>query len=248
MAENRKKKLFSGDDFDKHLSIGDELVFDKQELTKLRVDLTWAGTDLDVCAFLLDKDGLMNERADLVYFGSKLRWKPKKAFNDPNFNALEGSFSQWPAPGFKNPKKWMEATLPISADGSVIGSWDDRGDEEGEETDEFGHPLGGEQMYIQLDEVDVLKHKKIVLAAAVAKDRIEKGETFADAHNPIASISNAETDEEIATYRLNTDFPGKDAVCFGCLEYNDETFLWNFVPLAEGYNGGMEYLAREVYN
>ncbi len=36
---NREKKLFSDDDFDKRLNIGDELVFDKPELTKLRVDL-----------------------------------------------------------------------------------------------------------------------------------------------------------------------------------------------------------------
>ena len=141
----------------------------------------------------------------------------------------------------------MDATLPVSADGSVIGSWDDKGDE-GEETDEFGNPLGGEQMHILLDEVDVRKYKKIVLAAAVAKKRIEKGETFADAHNPIASIYNAETNEEIASYRLDKEVPGKDAVCFGCLEYDEDTFLWNFVPLADGYKGGMLYLAREVYN
>lgn len=244
----KRKKLFSGDDFDKRLSIGDELVFDKPELTKLRVDLTWAGTDLDVCAFLLDKDGLMTERADLVYFKSILRWKPKKAFDDPNFNALEGDFSEWPAPGFKNPEKWMEATLPISADGAVIGSWDDKGETETEELDEDGHPIHGEQMHILLKEVDVLKHKKIVLAAAVAKEHIKKGETFMDAYNPIASISNAENNEIIAIYNLDMEFPGKDAVCFGCLEYDDHSFLWNFIPMADGYNGGMEYLAREVFD
>ncbi len=32
------------------------------------------------------------------------------------------------------------------------------------------------------------------------------------------------------------------------LEYNEDTFLWNFIPLAEGYNGGMQFLAREVFN
>lgn len=244
----KKKKLFSNDDFDKRLSIGDELVFDKPELTKLRVDLTWAGTDLDVCAFLLDEEGLMNERADLVYFKSKLRWKPNKAFDDPNFNALDGEFSEWPAVGFVNPSRWMEATLPISADGAVIGSWDDKGEAETEELDEDGHPIHGEQMHILLDEVNVLKHKKIVLAAAVAKEYIKKGETFADAYNPIASISNAETNEIIAIYKLDAEFPGKDAVCFGCLEYDENSFIWNFIPMADGYNGGMEYLAREIFN
>ena len=46
------KKLFSDADFDKSLSIGDQLVFDKQDLKTLRLDLVWKGTDLDICAFL----------------------------------------------------------------------------------------------------------------------------------------------------------------------------------------------------
>lgn len=53
------KKLFSDDDFVKSLSIGDELVFDKPELTKIRIDLIWAGTDLDICAFMLGNDGMI---------------------------------------------------------------------------------------------------------------------------------------------------------------------------------------------
>lgn len=245
-----RKKLFSDDDFDKRLSIGDELVFDKPEITKLRVDLTWSRssrtnelTDLDVCAFLLDKDGLMSEREDLVYFGSKLRWKPLKAFDDAEFNPLEGEVSKWPAPGFRNPRKWMEATLPISADGGVIGSWDDK-----EDGDDASENEAGEQMHIQLDEIDVFKHHSIILAATVAKEKIAKGETFADAQDPVITIYNAETEEVVAEYKLASQFPGKDAVCFGKLEYNEDTFLWNFIPLAEGYNGGMQFLAREVFN
>lgn len=234
------KKLFSDDAFDKHLSIGDELSFDKPELTKLRIDLTWAGTDLDICAFLLDRDGVINEKSDLVYFKSGLRWKTKKEFTDPDFDPLDGKFSTWPAPEFKNPKKWMEATLPISGDGAVIGSWDDMSSNADEDC--------GESMHILLDEVDTNKHTSIVLAAAVAKDKIKIGETFADAHNPIVTIYNAENDDVIAEYKLATTFVGKDAVCFGKLEFDQSSYIWNFIPLAEGYNGGMEFLAREVFN
>jgi len=72
------KKLFSDADFDKSISIGDQLVFDKPDLKTLRLDLTWAGTDLDICAFLLGEDGMIHDRADLVYFNSQLRWKTKK--------------------------------------------------------------------------------------------------------------------------------------------------------------------------
>ena len=237
------KKLFSDDDFDKILSIGDELVFDKPDLTKLRVDLTWAGTDLDICAFALGKDGMIHDKADLVYFGSKLRWKTEKEFNDDDFNPLKGKFSQWPeaSKDFRNPRKWMEATLPISSDGAVIGSWDDMSDSGDDEE-------CGETMHVLLDEVDTRKYSAIVFAAAVAMDRIRESETFADAHDPIVTIYNAETDEKVAEYKLASKFPGKDAVCFGKMEFNDETFLWNFTPMAEGYNGGMKHLATEIFN
>lgn len=237
------KKLFSDDDFDKSLSVGDELVFDKPELTKLRIDLTWAGTDLDICAFMLGKDGMIHHKEDLVYFKSRLRWKTEKDFNDKDFNPLKGSFNQWPAAStnYKNPNRWMENTLPISADGSVIGSWDDMANSGSD--DECG-----ETMHVILDEVDTTKYLSIVFAAAVAKDKIAAGETFVDAHNPLITIYNAENDDVVAEYKLASSFPGKDAVCFGRMEFDNHTFLWNFTPMAEGYNGGMEYLAREVFN
>lgn len=235
------KKLFTDDDFDKVLHFGDELVFDKPELEQLRIELVWKGTDLDLCAFLLGSDGQIHKKEDLVYFNSKLRWKPEKDFNDPNFNPLKGSFSKWPdAHGdFKNQSKWMEATLPISEDGSVIGSWDDMTDDPDADC--------GERMHVLLNEVDS-KYTSIVFAAAVAQDRIRDGETFADAHNPVVTIFNAENDDVLAEYELASEFPGKDTVCFGRMDYDSKTNLWSFVPMEDGYEGGMQYIAREVYN
>lgn len=235
------KKLFSDDDFDKILSVGDELVFDKPELRNIRIDLTWAGTDLDICAFLLGKDGMIHKKEDLVYFGSKLRWRTSKEFNDPEFNPMEGKFSQWPEASseFRNPRKWMEATLPISSDGSVIGSWDDMDDDDDD---------CGETLHVLLDEVDTRKYVSIQFAAVVAKDRIKRGETFADAHDPIVTVYNADTEEQVAAYKLASSFPGKDAVCFARMDFNEDTYLWNFVPMEESYNGGLEFLATEVYN
>lgn len=243
------KKLFSDDDFDKIIGIGDELIFDKQELSKLRVDLTWTGkVDLDICAFLLGSDGVIHEKADLVYFKSQLRWKTEKKFTDPEFDPLVGSFSKWTEAieEFKNPAKWMEVTLPISADGSVIGSWDDPGgDNEDEDDEETEH---GEVMHVLLDEVDIRKHSSIVFAAVVAKKDVEVGKTFANAHNPVVGIYNVDTDEVVAEYKLAKSFPGKDAVCFGRMEYDPDTMMWNFVPMDDSYNGGMQYLATEVFN
>jgi len=238
------KKLFSDADFDKSISIGDQLVFDKQDLKTLRIDLVWKGTDLDICAFLLGEDGLIHDKADLVYFNSQLRWKAKKDFSDPAFNPLEGDVSTWAkdSVNFKNQRKWMEATLPISSDGSVIGSWDDMDDGEDENAE------CGETMHVLLDEVDSRKYASIVFAAAVAKDRIQKGETFEDAHDPVVNIYDADTDELLAEYKLAQQFPGKDVVCFGKVVYDNDTMLWSFEPMADGNTGGMMYLATEVFN
>lgn len=238
------KKLFSAEDFDKSVSIGDQLVFDKQDLKTLRLDLTWKGTDLDICAFLLGEDGLIHDKNDLVYFNSQLRWKTKKEFSDENFNPLEGKLSTWENDriNYKNINKWKEATLPISSDGSVIGSWDDMADDEGEEAE------CGETMHVLLEEVDMRKYSSIVFAAAVAKDRIQAGETFADAHDPVASIYDADTEELLAEYRLAEQFVGKDVVCFGKVVYDEQSTLWSFEPMADAYKGGMMYLATEVFN
>lgn len=237
------KKLFSDADFDKSISIGDQLVFDKQDLKTLRIDLVWVGTDLDICAFLLGEDGLIHDKSDLVYFNSQLRWKTKKDFNDEDFTPLDGRVSTWAldSANYKNQRKWMEATLPISSDGSVIGSWDDMSEDDDDSE-------CGETMHVLLEEVDTRKYSSIVFAAAVAKDRIQKGETFADAHEPVVSIYDADTDELLAEYKLAQQFPGKDVVCFGKVTYDYDTMLWNFEPMASGEKGGMMFLATEVYN
>ena len=135
----------------------------------------------------------------------------------------------------------MEATLPISSDGSVIGSWDDMSDDDDDSE-------CGETMHILLEEVDTRKYSSIVFAAAVAKDRIQKGETFADAHDPVVNIYDADTDELLAEYKLAQQFPGKDVVCFGKVTYDNDTMLWNFEPMAKGDKGGMMFLATEVFN
>ena len=156
------KKLFSADDFDKHISVGDELVFDKPTLKTVKIDLIWAGTDLDVCAFLLGDDGMIKIKEDLVYFKSQRRWMPEPPISDPEFAPLKGRVSRsWKEEGFKNPQKWMDATLPLSADDSVIGSWDDMADEDGGDDD------CGETMHVRLDEVDVSQYSSIVFAAVV---------------------------------------------------------------------------------
>lgn len=234
--------IFEEGEFTKRLRIGDELEFDKNLLSKLRIDLTWVGTDLDLCAFLLDQSGLMRKKTDLVYYNSQLRWKTKRAFNDPDFNPLEGEVSIWPNESYRNKRVWMDETLPLSGDGSVIGSWDDMAEDEDDDC------VKQETIHILLNDVETEKHETIVLAAVVAPKEINEGKTFADAHNPIATIYDAKTDKVIAEYRLASVAPGKDAVCFGKLQFNQESAIWNFIPMADGYKGGLAYLATEIFD
>lgn len=91
------------------LSKGDRFDLGKSEgLSKIRVDLGWeSGADLDLSAFLLGEDGLIQNDADFVFYGSKNREKP--------FSKDE----------FGNQNNWKKNTRPMSADGSVLGSIDD---------------------------------------------------------------------------------------------------------------------------
>lgn len=245
--EEKKVKLFSADDFDKQISVGEQLVFDKQDLNTVKIDLIWTCLnektdvrDLDVCAFMLGDENMMKVREDLVYFRSQRRWKTQLPFDNPNFNPLEGRVSgTWKEEGFMNPIKWMEETLPLSGDKAVIGSWDDKAD--------GGTTECGETLHVILNEVDVSQHSSIVLAAVVAKDEVKAGKSFADAKDPIVRIYDAEKDELIAEYKLAEEFPSKDAVCFGRLVYDENEMLWSFEPMAKAYNGGMQFLATEIY-
>lgn len=237
--------IFNAGDFEK-MGVGDMLIFDKPELSTIRVDLTWDGSklkDLDLCAFLLAKDGKIHEKVDLVYWGSERRWLTEKPFNSPDFNALNGRLSTFDLDGknYKNYKQWQEATLPFSIDDSVIGSWDDMS-----ESAECG-----ETYHIKLDDVDTRRYATIIVAAVVAEDAIRDGYTFSDAKNPIVTIADADKFDEnkpvyLAEYALNQDFPGKCSVCVGKFELGKDHY-WHFEAIADAYSGGMRYLAQDVF-
>ena len=80
------------------------------ELSTIQVDLNWkSGADLDASAFLLNDDGVITEDADFVYYKSNFRSEP------------------YDRTKFGSKKNWRDNTVPISSDGSVVGSADDTG-------------------------------------------------------------------------------------------------------------------------
>ena len=146
--------FFAEDDFKKSLNLSDELVFDKQKFSKIKVELSWVGDDLDLCAFLVDAKNKIRDRLDLVFWGSDRRWLTDKPFDHDNFDPMKGKVSVWEGDAekiFKNKDKWKDRTLPLSLDDSVIGSWDDGGQGE-----------CGERMHILLKEVDTRLYKSII--------------------------------------------------------------------------------------
>ena len=226
-----------------------EAKFTTEDVSKddliLRVDLKWCGPDLDVCAFMLDEEGGLAKKVDAVYFKSNTyRWKTAASFDSQDFDPLDGEPSEWEKVKEEyggRLKYWMSKTLPASPDFSVIGSWDDTGDDEGEEE-------SGETIHVRIEEINTIKYKRIVFAAVVAADEIEDGKTFGDVSEAIVSIADVDTPEEpIVTYSLNEKFPQKDAVCFGQLIWNEEDKYWTFEGMEEGHKGGFLELANNVF-
>lgn len=190
------------------LSKGDRFDLKKSEgLSKLEVVLGWAsGADLDASAFLLGNDGLIGNDADFVFYGSKNREKPFSRDEHGNQN------------------NWKKMTRPMSADGSVMGSLDDRDGGEGE-----------------LMTVDLSKVGPKVCEIAFCVTVYDEGKTFGDVVDPYITIINAETGDELCRYDLKEQFTNQTAVVAGYLLV-DDSGEWQFEARSEAYEGGLEAL------
>lgn len=188
----------------------------KEELDAIQVDLKWkCGADLDACAFLLNKDGVMTEDADFIFYNSESR-------SEPYDRAKYGS-----------KKNWRAATVPMSSDGSVLGSADDLGDDdEGEDA--------SETMHVNLSKVRP-EIVEIVFCVTIYDDNI----SFNDVRDAQIVITDENTGEELCAYNLNEKFTTETAVVAGSLVLNDDD-EWEFQAIGNGYPGGMETLI-EMY-
>ena len=160
-------------------------------LNQIKVNLGWkSGADLDACAFLLGEDGVIENNADFVFYNSENREKP--------FSKEE----------FKNKRNWRGMTRPMSADGSVMGSIDDLGDdEEGEDA--------SEEMTVDLRKVSA-NIAEIIFCVTIYHGDTE-GVTFGKVREPYISIENEETGEELCRYNLKESFSSETAVVAGSL-------------------------------
>lgn len=193
-------------------------------LENVQVDLSWkSGADLDASAFLIGADGMIMDDADFVFYNSNNRANPETGEPEPFNKAVHG-----------NKVRWRAATVPVSADGSVLGSADDLGDGDEEEGED-----SSETMHVRLSKVGPNIQEIIFCVTIYHGDK--DGITFGDVREPAITISNEDTGEELCRYDLKENFSKETAVEAAKLVCNDEG-EWEFVAVGDGYEGGMETL------
>jgi stress response protein SCP2 len=185
------------------------------ELSAIQVDLNWkSGADLDASAFLLNDDGVITEDADFVYYKSNSR---SEAYDRAKYGSK---------------KNWRNYTVPVSFDGSVVGSHDDLGDEvEGSED-------AGETMHVDLSKVRP-EITEIVFCVTIYDEK--NITTFKNVRDPQIVITNEESGEELCKYDLKEHFSSETAVVTGALVLTEDG-EWEFEAIGKGYDGGLQTL------
>lgn len=191
-----------------NLSKGERFKIAKSDgLSKIKVVLDWdSDADLDASTFLCGDEGVILDDAGFVFYNSENR---EKTFD----RAVYG-----------NKRRWMAETRPMSSDGAVLGSLDDRDGDSGEQVD------------VDLDKVDP-KVCEIVFVVSVH----DEGKTFGDLKGAFISVINAENDEELCRYELAEAFTEETALSVAKLVVNEDGD-WEFEAVGVGHIGGLETL------
>ena len=191
-----------------NLSKGERFKIAKSDgLSKIKVVLDWdSDADLDASTFLCGDEGVILDDAGFVFYNSENR---EKSFD----RAVYG-----------NKRRWMAETRPMSSDGAVLGSLDDRDGDSGEQID------------VNLDKVDP-NVCEIVFVVSIH----DEGKTFGDVKGAFISVINAENDEELCRYELAEAFTKETALTVAKLVVNEDGD-WEFEAVGVGHVGGLETL------
>ena len=191
-----------------NLSKGERFKIAKSDgLSKIKVVLDWdSDADLDASTFLCGDEGVILNDAGFVFYNSENR---EKSFD----RAVYG-----------NKRRWMAETRPMSSDGAVLGSLDDRDGDSGEQID------------VNLDKVDP-NVCEIVFVVSIH----DEGKTFGDVKGAFISVINAENDEELCRYELAEAFTKETALSVAKLVVNEDGD-WEFEAVGVGHVGGLETL------
>lgn len=191
-----------------NLSKGERFKIAKSDgLSKIKVVLDWdSDADLDASTFLCGDEGVILDDAGFVFYNSENLEKP------------------FDRAAYGNKRKWMAETRPMSSDGAVLGSLDDRDGDSGEQID------------VNLDKVDP-NVCEIVFVVSIH----DEGKTFGDVKGAFISVINAENDEELCRYELAEAFTKETALSVAKLVVNEDGD-WEFEAVGVGHVGGLETL------
>ena len=191
-----------------NLSKGERFKIAKSDgLSKIKVVLDWdSDADLDASTFLCGDEGVILDDAGFVFYNSEKREKP--------FDRTV----------YGNKRRWMAETRPMSSDGAVLGSLDDRDGDSGEQID------------VDLVKVDP-NDCEIVFVVSIH----DEGKTFGDVKGAFISVINAENDEELCRYELAEAFTKETALSVAKLVVNEDGD-WEFEAVGVGHVGGLETL------
>lgn len=242
-------------EFTKDLKANDRFNFIKEDgesYNKIQADLSWSvelnselkALDLDACAFLVGEDGIIMDDADFVYYNSIKRWLPSDPrWMDHNLrneiDVTEGDFQQFDNEKYQNKRVWRKETLPVSNDGALIGSWDDPGDGDNDES--------GETMHVLLNKIDK-SIREIIFCVSIypnPKNGPLEQQTFDKVKNAKIEISDEETGNILCSFNLKEEFAGRTAVEVGKLAKNQDGD-WEFIAFGLGHDGGIQTLA-DIY-
>lgn len=123
---------------------------------------------------------------------------------------------------------------PISKDGAVASSGDDRTGGNSADGDD-------ETLTVNLDDVDA-SIQEIVFVASIYEAE-KRRQNFGQVRNAYIRIYNAETNEEIVRYDLEEDFSIETVVEFGRLYRRNKE--WRFEAMGIGSKGGLESLVAK---
>ena len=205
-----------------NLSKGERFKIAKSEgLSKIKVVLDW-NSDADLDA----RVGGQTETEDLRMSNIGIFGDEGVILDDAGFVFYNSENREQPFDRavFGNKRKWMAETRPMSSDGAVLGSLDDR------------NGGLGEQIDVDLDKVDA-QVCEIVFVVSIH----DEGKTFGDVKDAFISVVNAKNDEELCRYELNEAFTEETALSVAKLVVNEDGD-WEFEAVGVGHVGGLETL------
>lgn len=217
-----------------NLNKGDRFNLTKEDGLKfIKVDLTWdSEADLDAEAFMLGEDGCILEDADFVFYNSVKRTDLIKDGESDAAYLARVKEAPFDRAVYGSKSSWKAKTAPLSFDESVVGSFDDPGQEDASDDEECG-----ETMRVNLEKVrpDITE---IVFCVTIHNP----GSTsFKDVKDAKITITDADSGEELCSYRLNEKFRTETAVVAGALSLNEDG-EWEFEAVGKGYDGGLQTL------